>query len=415
MQPAIRIENLGKSYRVNHAVESGGYRTLRESLTDLAAAPLRRLRNPGHDGSVEEFWALKDVSFDIMPGEVVGIIGRNGAGKSTLLKILSRVTKPTKGSVTINGRVGSLLEVGTGFHPELTGRENIYMNGSILGMSRREISRNFDEIVDFAEVERFIDTPVKRYSSGMQVRLAFAVAAHLQPEILIVDEVLAVGDMGFQTKCLGKMSEVASDGRTVAFVSHNMAAVANLCKRGVLLDGGQIKTDSTPETAIEQYNQSFLRAQSTNLREIKRPQQFKPVIARVQFNKAATEESSTIFTGDSLTIDIEYEHLVPLRDAYFGLTFQSSQGVNVLWCQSRLQQGDFPILPSRGSIRCHLPSLPLVPGCYSIAVGCGTGSMQLDYVERACHLDIAPTDFFGTGRLPNPRQSLILLPATWTS
>src|SRR5262245_36755417 len=223
MQPAIRIRNLGKQYQVNHARQSASYRTLRDTLTSTLTAPLRRLRNGVDTDETEEFWALKDVSFDVAPGEVVGIIGRNGAGKSTLLKILSRITAPTTGSVEVRGRIGSLLEVGTGFHPELTGRENIYMNGSILGMSRREIVRRFDEIVDFSGVEQFLDTPVKRYSSGMQVRLAFAVAAHLDPEILVVDEVLAVGDAEFQKKCIGKMEEVGKDGRGSRVVSPSIA------------------------------------------------------------------------------------------------------------------------------------------------------------------------------------------------
>ncbi|HUR52967.1 MAG TPA: ABC transporter ATP-binding protein, partial [Gemmataceae bacterium] len=224
MTPAVRVEGLGKRYRLAHGQERAQYRTLRDSLAEFAKSPFRKR------GTVEEFWALDDVSFEVQPGEVVGIIGRNGAGKSTLLKVLSRITKPTTGRVEINGRVGSLLEVGTGFHPELTGRENIYLNGSILGMSRREIAAKFDEIVAFAEVEKFLDTPVKRYSSGMYVRLAFAVAAHLEPEILIVDEVLAVGDAEFQKKCLGKMGSLtANEGRTILFVSHQLGAIAQLC------------------------------------------------------------------------------------------------------------------------------------------------------------------------------------------
>jgi lipopolysaccharide transport system ATP-binding protein len=238
MEPAIRVENLGKRYYVSQNRDTVRYKTFRESLTNALLSPFRRFTQAGDSGPVDEFWALKDVSFDIQPGEVVGIIGRNGAGKSTLLKILSRITKPTTGRIEINGRVGSLLEVGTGFHPELTGRENIYLNGSILGMSRAEIKARFDEIVAFAEIEQFLDTPVKRYSSGMYVRLAFAVAAHLQPEILIVDEVLAVGDAAFQKKCLGKMQDVAQQGRTVLFVSHNMQAVSTLCDRSVVLRNG---------------------------------------------------------------------------------------------------------------------------------------------------------------------------------
>jgi lipopolysaccharide transport system ATP-binding protein len=249
MTAAIRVEGLGKRYRLNRSAERSGYRTLRESLVDTVSAPFRRKQN----SASEDFWALEDVSFEVQPGEVVGIIGRNGAGKSTLLKILSRITKPTKGRVEINGRVGSLLEVGTGFHPELTGRENIYLNGSILGMSRREIDRKFDEIVAFAEVEKFLDMPVKRYSSGMYVRLAFAVAAHLEPEILIVDEVLAVGDAAFQQKCFEKMRECSTSGRTVLLVSHQLSSIRDLCTAAVWMDRGGIRTSGTANQVVEGY------------------------------------------------------------------------------------------------------------------------------------------------------------------
>lgn len=245
---AIRAENLSKLYRIG--ARQARYKTIRESLVDTLAAPFRGLpRNPQSN----YIWALKDVSFDIKQGEVVGIIGRNGAGKSTLLKILSRITKPTEGRVEIRGRVGSLLEVGTGFHPELTGRENTYLNGAILGMKKAEIERKFDGIVAFAELERFIDTPVKHYSSGMYVRLAFAVAAHLQPEILLVDEVLAVGDVAFQKKCLGQLRHVATQGRTVFFVSHNLAAIKQLCHRGILIHEGRIRNEGSIGTVIESY------------------------------------------------------------------------------------------------------------------------------------------------------------------
>ncbi|GHV54980.1 ABC transporter ATP-binding protein [Deltaproteobacteria bacterium] len=249
MKPVISIENLGKKYRISHA-DSARYKTLRETLTNL---PQKLLRRSGGE-TREDFWALKDVAFDVMPGERVGIIGRNGAGKSTLLKLLSRITEPTIGKITIRGRIASLLEVGTGFHSELTGRENIYLNGAILGMQRAEIKQKFDEIVDFSGVEKFLDTPVKRYSSGMYVRLAFAVAAHLEPEILIVDEVLAVGDMEFQKKCLGKMEEVSTgEGRTVLFVSHNLDAIINLCPKSILLThGAQIAFSDTGDI-MQQY------------------------------------------------------------------------------------------------------------------------------------------------------------------
>ena len=250
----ITVENLGKKYRLQHEARER-YVSLRDVLADKFARALGLRKSPvGNRNSVEDFWALNDVSFEIKRGETVGIIGRNGAGKSTLLKILSRITEPTTGRVRLRGKVASLLEVGTGFHPELTGRENIYLNGAILGMPKAEISRKFDEIVGFAEVERFLDTPVKRYSSGMYVRLAFAVAAHLEPEILIVDEVLAVGDAGFQRRCLGKMQQVAtSEGRTVLFVSHNMAAVQTLCRRCISLSDGRVVRDGEPADVVSEY------------------------------------------------------------------------------------------------------------------------------------------------------------------
>jgi lipopolysaccharide transport system ATP-binding protein len=251
----IRAENIGKRYTLNHQGSSGGYRKFSDTLIQAAKAPLRWFQpaSSSPQPSQEDFWALKDINFEIKQGEVVGIIGRNGAGKSTLLKILSRITEPTQGRITLNGRVASLLEVGTGFHPELTGRENIYLNGAILGMKKAEIKSKFDEIVAFAEVERFLDTPVKRYSSGMYVRLAFAVAAHLEPEILIVDEVLAVGDTQFQKKCLGKMQDVAVGGRTVLLVSHNLAQLRDLCTKAICLNSGTVVDDDTAQAVISRY------------------------------------------------------------------------------------------------------------------------------------------------------------------
>src|SRR5579862_7120382 len=247
----IKVEGIGKKYRIRHK-QPERYSALRDVIADKVLNAFRPTRIKAL-ATVEDFWALKDVSFEVKRGEVLGIIGRNGAGKSTLLKILSRITEPSEGRVTINGRVASLLEVGTGFHPELTGRENIYLNGAILGMTRAEIRRKFDEIVTFAEIEKFLDTPVKRYSSGMYVRLAFAVAAHLEPEILVIDEVLAVGDAEFQKKCLGKMGEVAGGGRTVLFVSHNMAAVQALCRRGVMLSNGRLLRQGEMREVISAY------------------------------------------------------------------------------------------------------------------------------------------------------------------
>ena len=251
MAPMIEVQHLSKEYRIGH--EQHHDETLREVMTRMVKAPFRSQSEKAANEGFRHFWALNDVSFNVAEGDVLGIVGGNGAGKSTLLKILARITDPTKGMVKIRGRMASLLEVGTGFHPELTGRENIFLNGATLGMRRAEITANFDEIVAFAEVEQFIDTPVKRYSSGMYVRLAFSVAAHLRPEILVVDEVLAVGDVAFQKKCLGKMSEVSRGGRTVLFVSHNMAAVENLCNRGVVLNKGNLVFDGTSRDAIQHY------------------------------------------------------------------------------------------------------------------------------------------------------------------
>ncbi len=251
MKPIIKVENLSKQYTIGGAKEP--YSTFRESLVNAARVPLRMLKRGRKKNGDSQFWALKDVNFEVTPGEVVGIVGKNGAGKSTLLKVLSRITEPTTGKIELYGRVGSLLEVGTGFHPELTGRENIYLNGAILGMKREEITKKFDEIVDFAEIEDFIDTPVKRYSSGMYTRLAFAVAASLEPEILVIDEVLAVGDAEFQKKCLGKMSAVAKAGRTVLFVSHNMTAVKSLCTLGIYLKNGQIVDLGEVQKVIDNY------------------------------------------------------------------------------------------------------------------------------------------------------------------
>jgi lipopolysaccharide transport system ATP-binding protein len=310
MSAAITVENLGKKYRITHETRNGtrSYRTFRESITNACAAPFRRLRNGVADDASEDFWALKDVNFEVKPGEVVGIIGRNGAGKSTLLKILSRITKPTTGRVTLNGRVGSLLEVGTGFHPELTGRENIYLNGSILGMSRTEIAKRFDEIVAFAEVEKFLDTPVKRYSSGMYVRLAFAVAAHLEPEILIVDEVLAVGDAGFQLKCLRKMRECASSGRTVLLVSHHMTTMRELCEQVVWLASGEVQMVSRVKDVVDKYlDASDVLTQPeqwVDLREVTRVGHGPARIVRASYEGATSHRPPTSDGCMKLAVDV---------------------------------------------------------------------------------------------------------------
>lgn len=314
---AIQVEGIGKKYHIG-ALQAK-YQTIRETLTSALMSPLRRAGSllRGHSTGAadlhEEIWALRDISFQVKHGEVVGLIGRNGAGKSTLLKILSRITEPSEGLARIHGRVGSLLEVGTGFHPELTGRENVYLNGAILGMKRFEIDREFDEILAFAEVEKFIDTPVKHYSSGMRVRLAFAVAAHLDPEILLVDEVLSVGDARFQRKCLNKMQDVSHGGRTVIFVSHNMSSVTRLCERAILLDQGQVIADGLSHKVVASYMQSGLG--TTAAREWADPQ-YAPggSVARLRAVHVRTPEGETIDAVDiryPFTIEMEYEVLQP--------------------------------------------------------------------------------------------------------
>lgn len=319
MTIAIRAEGLSKSYVIGHQ-HAGSYATLRDEISQRASALARRMMHPfsgrGADANAteyEEFWALRDVSFDISAGERVGIVGRNGAGKSTLLKLLSRITEPSSGTVTISGRVASLLEVGTGFHPELSGRENIYLNGAVLGMSKAEIRRKFDEIVDFAEIEKFLDTPVKRYSSGMYVRLAFAVAAHLEPEIMIVDEVLAVGDVKFQRKCLGKMEDIGKQGRTVLFVSHNMQTVRQLCDRAIFLSAGQVVADGPSREVVNTYLDEGAPASFESYEDVQRYLATLPadpamrVIGVGVFQSG--EFSTRIENGKPAEVVIEYEVL----------------------------------------------------------------------------------------------------------
>jgi lipopolysaccharide transport system ATP-binding protein len=331
MKPIIQVESLSKQYRIGQRQEA--YETLRDSLAQTVRAPLARLRR----GAGATVWALKDVSFDVHPGEMVGIIGRNGAGKSTLLKILSRITEPTSGQARLYGRVASLLEVGTGFHPELTGRENVYLNGAILGMRRAEIERLFDEIVAFAEVEQFLDTPVKRYSSGMLMRLAFAVAAHLEPEILIVDEVLAVGDAAFQRKCLNKMQTVGRQGRTVLFVSHNMPAVTRLCERAIMIDGGRVLCDGPSATVVGSYLSSH--AGTTAAREWPdieaAPGNDVVRLRAVRVRKDDGQVGEAIDIRRSVGVEIEYEVLKPGLVLVPNLHFFNEEGVYVFTAGDR--------------------------------------------------------------------------------
>jgi lipopolysaccharide transport system ATP-binding protein len=424
---AIKVENINKIYRIGVKEEMhdsfGGamfgfiknpiknYKKYR-SFYKFDDIDLNNLNPDSNNG--DTVWAVRDVSFELKKGEVVGLIGGNGAGKSTLLKILARITDPTNGQAEIHGRISSLLEVGTGFHQELTGRENVFLNGTILGMKKIEVDHKFDEIVDFSGVEKFIDTPVKRYSSGMKVRLAFAVAAVMEPEILLVDEVLAVGDASFQAKCLGKMSEVSQQGRTIIFVSHNMAAIEHLCKRVILLESGKVKLDTDPGNAITEYFKSIsILTGNKNLAEVPRKSGLTPVIQKIEFVDQKGNSITSVPTGDPLTVHIHYNHSDILKDPYFGLIFETYMGVKVFWVQTRLQRGTFPDLATSGIIECKIPRLPLVAGTYFLTIGCGSQSNQLDFIERGCQLQVTEADVFGTGRMPNPKISLIFVDADW--
>lgn len=369
---AIRVENLGKMYHIGGKQEK--YSTLRDTLVDVAAAPFRKvrglLRGESASGLQEEIWALKDVSFEVKHGEVVGIIGRNGAGKSTLLKILSRITEPTTGYADVYGRVGALLEVGTGFHPELTGRENVYLNGAILGMTRRDIDRKFDEIVDFAGVEKFIDTPVKHYSSGMGLRLGFAVAAHLEPEILVVDEVLAVGDAQFQKKCLNKMSDVAGEGRTVLFVSHNMGAVQSLCPRCIWLNDGSIVEAGETSKVVSDYLNNAIVGSADQLYENVQtaPGNDRIRVRRMRVMPAEGDPTDPITMVTPLLLEFEYWNLKP---TYLNLSLHVStvEGVmafntapvhDVQWLENPYPVGLFRSV-------CHIPGYLLNSGTYKVS------------------------------------------------
>ena len=361
MKPVIKVQNLSKLYQLGG--RSDPYQTFRETISQTVRAPLNALRR-GRNGEEKTIWALDDVSFEVQPGEVVGIIGRNGAGKSTLLKVLSRITEPTRGRVDLWGRVGSLLEVGTGFHPELTGRENIFLNGAILGMKRSEIERKFDEIVAFAEVEKFIDTPVKRYSSGMFLRLAFAVAAHLEPEVLVVDEVLAVGDASFQKKCLGKMSDVANAGRTVLFVSHNMGAIQGLCGRAIWLSGGKIVGQGEANQIVAEYMEMVGQEIDTPATDSSAALS----IRKVHLRNKSGEITSNFAFGSSMAVEIHYHARERIEQPYFWISVSSKFGP--IFAASMLLDGKRPDhLEGDGSVTCVFENLTLLPQIYHISMG----------------------------------------------
>jgi lipopolysaccharide transport system ATP-binding protein len=407
---AIRIEGLSKQFRIG-APER--YRTLRDTLTDVAAAPFRWLRNGGPGKTkAEMFWALDNVSFEVKRGEVIGIIGRNGAGKSTLLKILSRITAPTKGYAEIHGRVGSLLEVGTGFHPELTGRENIFLNGAILGMKKAEILRKFDEMVAFAEVERFLDTAVKHYSSGMYVRLAFAVAAHLDPEILVIDEVLAVGDAEFQKKCLGKMETSARyEGRTVLFVSHNVAAVESLCSSAVLLANGQLVTEGNTQTVVHEYLRSMRRGLVIPVEERKDREGSGLVrFTAITLADGAGNNLATFQCGSDAALILAVNNTSD-RELKLGVSLgiDNELGQRILLLDSALLGQDVDkVMPGPGVVRVLIPRLELLPGRYHLTLFATVNGIIVDWVRNAGQFDVEGGDYFGTGKLPSEGEALFV-------
>jgi len=424
----IRAETLGKKYTIGHQAQRGRYLSLRDVLMQNARYALIKTRDlfqgkPIIQGNTtENVWALKDISFEVKRGEALGIIGLNGAGKSTLLKVLSRITEPSTGRVSIDGRVASLLEVGTGFHPELTGRENIYLNGTILGMTRKEINRKFDEIVAFAEVEKYLDTPVKRYSSGMYVRLAFAVAAHLEPEILVVDEVLAVGDAQFQKKCLGKMNDVAKGGRTVLFVSHNMTAIHALCGRSILLDGGQIRCDGNSKTVIAEYLSSNHPAggrQSSGEFDLsKRKNKYLPdhlIVQSLYLADMQGNRGDLFPMGQAMQMCVNVTGMSKYRNAQIAaiIKSQNDQWICTITSGMSCTHIDEPRDKCERAIL-NIPKIPLLPGTYWIDITIAQpGIGRLDYVERAGRFTVTEADVYGTGYQLTDYFGLIYLESSW--
>ena len=417
--PAVLVEHLSKQYRIG--ADASKTDSFRDLLTKGAGRLLARARDRARLGAQgpRTFWALRDVSMTVAQGEVVAIIGRNGAGKSTLLKILSRITAPTSGRAELYGRLGSLLEVGTGFHPELTGRENIFLNGAILGMARVDIARRLDEIIDFSGVSTFIDTPVKRYSSGMRVRLAFAVAAHLEPEILIVDEVLAVGDAEFQRKCLGKMSDVAHGGRTVLFVSHNMNAVLNLCNRGIVLEKGEVIFSGPVGEAVRAYTEATTTPAYgfVDLTDCAgRPQGMRPIITGLGLRAAPRGDYTVqVNTGDDLYFDISYDcGDEPVDVAQ--LAISSPSGHRVLTLGTHLSLAAPTLLRGRGVLECRLPAVPLTAGEYDVTVMMTKRLPwhEVDYVEAALRFEVETNDYFGTGLEPLASHGPLAQRSQWT-
>lgn len=413
----IEVEKVGKLYRIG---EREPYKTLRDTLTNSFRRILPRDKESSTKLDDQYIWALKDICFKVSRGEVIGIVGSNGAGKSTLLKILSRITEPTEGYCKIASRVSSLLEVGTGFHPELTGRENIYLSGSILGMRKADTTRKFKDIVAFAELDKFIDTPLKYYSSGMQVRLGFAVAAHLEPEIMLIDEVLAVGDAAFQKKCLGKIDDVTQGGRTVLFVSHNMAAVQKLCERSILLENGKIIAEGNTPDVLKVYLTKSAGRETGDLRSRHDRRGTGAIrFESVSFHRSDGKKTSTFFSGEDLLIMLRYSMTEKLSS---DATMLVAIGVNDLYgdpllhCTNELTgelltQREWP---RNGDIICRISKLPLPSGSYRINIFLAVNGVIVDWVTEAALFEVETADYYGSGRLPALTQARFLVPHSWS-
>jgi lipopolysaccharide transport system ATP-binding protein len=411
MSTVIRLEGVGKKYRLRHQ-QAAHYKTLREIFSENLSGFGRRMLRGRQQSRIikEDFWALQDISFAVEQGERLGIIGRNGAGKSTLLKLLSRITAPSKGRILLKGRVGSLLEVGTGFHPELTGRENIFLNGAILGMNRVEIRSKFDEIVAFAEVEKFLDTPVKRYSSGMYVRLAFAVAAHLDTDILLVDEVLAVGDAQFQKKCLGKMNDISiNEGRTILFVSHNLAAIKNLCTKSMLLEKGQNVAIGSPAEVIERYilDNSSKAAAINCLRGFPRTAGNQEAIQEAWVENGSHQVVTDVLMGSPVYFCFRFKANKSIIQPGFGFGIETIFGQRIFSMNNYMSsKKDFDAMAGGVAIF-YIPELQLLPGKYFVSLSIVENHhVFIDFAERALHFNVVENDVFGTGNIPQSSHGM---------
>jgi homopolymeric O-antigen transport system ATP-binding protein len=427
MKPVIEIRNISKRYQLGE--KRRFYGSFREMFLQGLSKPLRKLRGSGSGSgwngvktpAPETFWALKDINFDVNGGDTIGIIGANGAGKSTLLKILSRITEPTEGEVRVQGRLASLLEVGTGFHPELTGRENVYLNGAILGMTKGEIDSKFDEIVDFSEIAKFLDTPVKRYSSGMYVRLAFAIAAHLDPDILVVDEVLAVGDVAFQRKCMAKMADARARARTVVFVSHSVSAVESLCNRAVVLQEGRVVFHGPTPDALNYYLHHVGPAAPDSRSHVVdltaapgRTAGYVSQLRRVElYTRNGRPVRGELPVGAPLKAVIHFELAAPCKAFHPSIAFDTLSGQRVCTAHSAYEPDRSPEQRSGEQVFvCDIPSLPLVPGEYKVGVGLDIGQTEVDWVDDVTRMTVSHSDYYGTGVVPT--RGAFLLQNRWT-